>query len=103
MRPLRGKFGKLCRLFLSVDQKDQRRRTVYGWGQAVFFQNLSKETKIYYTCQLCVYLRKLMHTMPTRESARKPRENIDAFNMDSRSGLSSIKSMEENRRLCTNI
>ena len=32
-----------------------------------------------------------MHSMPSRESARKPRENIDSLNMDSRSGLSSIK------------
>ena len=37
-----------------------------------------------------------MHRMPSRESARNPRENINAFNLDSRSVLSSIKLMEEN-------
>ena len=36
-----------------------------------------------------------MHSMPSRESTRKPREGIEALNMDSRSGLSSIKLMEE--------
>ena len=36
-----------------------------------------------------------MHRMPSRESARKPRENIETLNMDSRSRLSSIKLMEE--------
>ena len=36
-----------------------------------------------------------MHSMPSRESTQKPRENIDALNMDSRSGLSSINLMEE--------
>ena len=45
----------------------------------------------------------LMHRMPSRESARNPRENIDAFNLDSRSVLSSFKLMEENRHLCTHI
>ena len=33
--------------------------------------------------------------MPSRESARKPKENIATLNMDSRSLLSSIKLMEE--------
>ena len=36
-----------------------------------------------------------MHSMPSWESARKPRENIDSLDMDSWSGLSSIKLMEE--------
>ena len=36
-----------------------------------------------------------MHCMPSRESARKPKENIVTLNMDSRSLLSSIKLMEE--------
>ena len=36
-----------------------------------------------------------MHRMPSRESARKPKENIATLNMDSRSLLSSIKLMEE--------
>ena len=36
-----------------------------------------------------------MHSMPSWESAGRPRENIDALNMDSRSGHSSIKLMEE--------
>ena len=36
-----------------------------------------------------------MHRIPSRESARKPRENIETLNMDSRSRLSSIKLMEE--------
>ena len=36
-----------------------------------------------------------MHCMPSRGSARKQRENIKTFNMDSRSRLSSIKLMEE--------
>ena len=36
-----------------------------------------------------------MHRMPSRESARKPRENIGTLNMDSPSRLSSIKLMEE--------
>ena len=36
-----------------------------------------------------------MHCMPSRESARKPKENIATLNMDSRSLLSSIKLMEE--------
>ena len=35
-----------------------------------------------------------MHRMPSRESARKPKENIATLNMDSRSLLSSIKLME---------
>ena len=43
---------------LSVDQKDQRRRSVWV-GASRFFQNRSKKTKIHYTCQVCVYLRKL--------------------------------------------
>ena len=34
-------------------------------------------------------------SLPSRESARKPKENIETFNMDSRSRLSSIKLMEE--------
>ena len=36
-----------------------------------------------------------MHRMPSRESARKPRENIETLNLNSRSRLSSIKLMEE--------
>ena len=36
-----------------------------------------------------------MHRMPSRESARKARENIETLDMDSRSRLSPIKLMEE--------
>ena len=59
MRPLHAKFGRK----ISVDQKDQRRRSVWV-GQAVVFQNRPKKTKIRQTCQLCVYLGKLTHRMP---------------------------------------
>ena len=47
--------------------------------------------------KLCVYFRKLMQRMPSQESARKPRENINihTLNMDSRSGLISIKLIQE--------
>ena len=36
-----------------------------------------------------------MHRIPSWESAQKPRENIETLNTDNRSGLSSIKLMEE--------
>ena len=67
-------------------------------GASRFFQNRPKKT-----CQLGVYLRKLMYRIPSRESARKPRENIETLNMDSRiwSKLDQIDG--RNRRLCTNI
>jgi len=46
---------------LSLDQKDQRRRSVWV-GQAEFFQNLPNKTKIHRTSQLRVYLRQLMYS-----------------------------------------
>ena len=51
-------------------------------------QRKKKSLNIYVNCVL-------MHIMPSRESTRKPRESIEALNMDSRSGLSSVKLMEE--------
>ena len=36
-----------------------------------------------------------MRRMSSRESARKPRENIETLDMNSRSGQGSIKLMEE--------
>ena len=66
-------------------------------GAGTLFQNRPKKTKIHFneTCQLRVCLRKLMHHMPSRESARKPRENFEMLNMDIQSCLSLIKLMEE--------
>ena len=42
-------------------------------GAGRIFQNRPKKTKIHYTCQLRVYLRKLMQSMLSLESARKPK------------------------------
>ena len=76
---------------MSEDQKDHWKTTlVYGWGRHIF-SNSPKENKnslnMSTACEIWC--------MPSRESARKPRENIETLNMDSRSRLSSIKLMEE--------
>ena len=77
MQPIRVKFVKNC---LQWTKKDERRCSVRG-GQADFSE-IAKKTKFvkHVTCVEC---------------ARKPRENIETLNMDSRSGLTSIKLMEE--------
>ena len=66
---------------------------MYGRVSQAHFSKTRRKKSL--DVSLRVYLRKLMHRTPSRESARKPRENIETLNMDSRSRLSSIKLMEE--------
>ena len=67
---------------------------VYGWGRHIIPKS-PKENKNSLNMSTACLFRKLMHRMPSQESARKPEENIAVLNMDSRSLLSSIKLMEE--------
>ena len=64
-------------------------------GAGTFFSKSPREKNNSLNMSLRVYLRKLMHPMPSRESARKPEENIETLNLDNRSRLSLIKLMEE--------
>ena len=72
--------------------------TIFEWTKKIndaigvgeegsFFSKLAQiKQRFIKTCQLRVYLRKLMHSMPSQESARKPRENIEALVKVGRSG-----------------
>ena len=81
MRPPKKKAEKKnCQWTKKIKDAD-----VYGWGRQIFPKS-PKENKNSLKCQLRVYLRKLIHNYAFRESARKPRESIEALNMDSRSG-----------------
>ena len=75
MQTLRVKFGK-------NSQWTKQAMLVYRWGRHIF-PKLPKENKNSLNMSTACLFRKLMHCMPSRESARKPKENIATLNMDS--------------------
>ena len=75
MQTLRIKFGK-------ISQWAKQTMLVYGWCRHIFPKS-PKENENSLNMSTASLFRKLMYRMPSRESARKPKENIVTLNMDS--------------------
>ena len=76
MRPLRAKVGKICQWTKTIKG---------GWGRQIFPKS-PKENKNSLNMSTACLFKKIDAQYAFTGSARKPRENLKALNIDSRSG-----------------
>ena len=80
MPPLQAKFGKICQWTKKI-----KRAVVYGCGREIVLKT-PKESKNSLNVSTACLFKKIDAQYAFTGSARKPRENLKALNIDSRSG-----------------
>ena len=80
MRPLRANFGKICQRTKKLKDAE-----VYGWGRQIFPKSPKENKNLLKMSTACLF-KEIDAQLHFSRSARKPRESIEALNIDGRSG-----------------